>query len=124
MSNGAIASFWDFDWGARLHRGKRNSYPDETILATAYESPDHMKGPYPGWDKDIHFVVSHDFFQTAHKKVASCGNQFELVGHIVRLQFFGITVVDREVFCVSLRGEGFIYSGVGCVILCLCAMLL
>eukprot|EP00884_Botryococcus_braunii_P007264 jgi/Botrbrau1/16539/Bobra.0327s0006.1 len=84
-SSGAIASFWDFDWGARLHRGKHNSYPDETIFATAYESADHMKGPYPGWDKDIHFVMSHDFFKSAHTRVASCGNQFELVGHIMYL---------------------------------------
>jgi hypothetical protein len=93
-SKGAIASFWDFDWGARLHRGKKNSYPDETIFATAYENADHMKGPYPGWDKDIHFVMSHDFFSSAHTRVASCGNQFELVGHMVRYTFLSCMLHD------------------------------
>ena len=80
-SGGAVASFWDFDWGASLHRGEpRRGFPDETILASVYEKPAAMKGPYPGWDKDIHFVASHDFFKSAHNKLVSCGNQFELIG--------------------------------------------
>ena len=43
-----------------------------------------LQGPYPGWDKDIHFVASHDFFKSAHNKLVSCGNQFELIGKKVR----------------------------------------
>ena len=42
-----------------------------------------MKGLYPGWDKDIHFVRSDDFFSSQHTKLASCGNQFEVVGNKV-----------------------------------------
>lgn len=33
-SGGAIASFWDFDWGASLHHGEKRAFPDETIFAT------------------------------------------------------------------------------------------
>ena len=42
-----------------------------------------MKGPYPQWDKDMHFVTSHDFFKSAHSKLVSCGNQFEVIGRKV-----------------------------------------
>lgn len=42
-----------------------------------------MKGPYPGWDKDLHFVRSDDLFQTQHQKLIACGNQFEIVAHRV-----------------------------------------
>ena len=82
-SNGLIAAFWDFDWGANLHRSERRTFPDETILATVYERADQMKGLTPGWDKDMHFVHSTDFFKSAHTKLAACGNQFELIGHKV-----------------------------------------
>ena len=82
-SNGAIASFWDFDWGASIHRTEKRSFPDETILATVYERADQMKGLTPGWDKDMHFVHSTDFFKSAHTKLVACGNQFELIGHKV-----------------------------------------
>ena len=44
------------------------------------ESAAAMKGPRPGWDKDMHFVRSADFFRSAHAKLVSCGNQFELIG--------------------------------------------
>ena len=43
-----------------------------------------MKGPYPGWDKDLHFVRSDDLFDTKHQKLVACGNQFEIVAHRVR----------------------------------------
>ncbi len=82
-SNGAIAAFWDFDWGANIHRTEKRSFPDETILATVYERADQMKGLTPGWDKDMHFVHSTDFFKSAHTRLVACGNQFELVGHKV-----------------------------------------
>ena len=82
-SNGAIASFWDFDWGANIHRTERRAFPDETILATVYERADHMKGLTPGWDKDMHFVHSTDFFKSAHTRLVACGNQFEVIGHKV-----------------------------------------
>ena len=75
-----MTSFWDFDWGATLQRDSQDSFPDETIFATAYESAATMKGPKPGWDKDMHFVMSGDFFRSAHRKLVSCGNQFELIG--------------------------------------------
>ena len=29
-------------------------------------------------------MVSHDFFKSAHSKLVSCGNQFELIGQKVR----------------------------------------
>ena len=85
-SGGAVASFWDFDWGASLHRGggDRRSFPTRPSSRRVYESASAMKGPYPGWDKDIHFVASHDFFKSAHAKLVSCGNQFELIGRKVR----------------------------------------
>jgi len=36
-SEGAVTSFWDFDWGAALERGASGGgFPDETIFATAY----------------------------------------------------------------------------------------
>lgn len=40
-SQGRIAAFVDFDWGAELYTwGESNdSYRDETIFATAYEDP-------------------------------------------------------------------------------------
>ena len=77
-SGGRVASFWDFDWGANVDQGAEKSFKDETILATVYESAAHMKGPYPGWDKDMQFVVSHDFFKSTHRKLVPCGNQFEV----------------------------------------------
>ena len=49
-----------------------------------------MKGLTPGWDKDMHFVHSTDFFKSAHTKLAACGNQFEIIGHKVSaIKFFG-----------------------------------
>ena len=83
-SGGAIASFWDYEWAAQLHHDDYHPFPDKTIIATAYESASHMKGLYPGWDKDIHYVRSDDFFKSQHTKLASCGNQFEVVGSKVR----------------------------------------
>ena len=63
--------------GLRL---QEDPFPDQTILATAYESTAKMKGPYPGWDKDMHFVVSTDFFKTKPRNIVPCGNQFEVTG--------------------------------------------
>lgn len=151
-SNGRIASFWDFEWGASLERRKvqrlplpgmyyikplaataaemhscyfpshcvrclpaqdashgqalgyhssqagllgalskasttwycpapqDDPFPDQTILATVYESTAKLKGPYPGWDKDMHFVVSQDFFKSKPRNLVPCGNQFEVRG--------------------------------------------
>ena len=47
-SAGRIASVWDFEWGASLHRKMDDPFPDTTIFATVYESAAKMKGPYPG----------------------------------------------------------------------------
>ena len=82
-SQGAVASFWDFDWGAHMHVQGKTPYKAETILATAYEDPKHMKGLGVGWDAQMHFIQSDDFFKSAHDKVASCGNQFEIAAHKV-----------------------------------------
>lgn len=57
---------------------QEDPFPDQTILATVYESTAKMKGPYPGWDKDMHFVVSTDFFKTKPRNIVPCGNQFEV----------------------------------------------
>ena len=43
-----------------------------------------MKGLGVGWDEQIHFIRSDDFFASAHKKLASCGNQFEIAGQKVK----------------------------------------
>ena len=50
------------------------------MLATAYESKQAMKGAYPGWDVDLHFVSSDSWFARPHQRVAACGNQIEVVG--------------------------------------------
>ncbi|KAK9806438.1 hypothetical protein WJX73_007437 [Symbiochloris irregularis] len=86
-SQGRIAAFVDFDWGSDLYRwGEANdTIRDETIFATAYEDPKHIKGPLPNWDKNVHYVVSHDFFKTSHEKVVSCGNQFDIINGQVYL---------------------------------------
>ena len=99
-SYGAIASFWDFDWGANIHRTEKRSFPDETILATVYERADQMKGLTPGWDKDMHFVHSTDFFKSAHTRLVACGNQFELIGHKVNachtFQYYGCGATEAK----------------------------
>ena len=38
-----------------------------------------MKGPLPSWDRNVHYIVSRDFFKTNHEKLVSCGNQFDIV---------------------------------------------
>ena len=78
-----MASFWDFDWGTHMHVHGKTPYKPETILATAYEDARHMKGIGVGWDEQIHFIQSDDFFASAHGKLASCGNQFEIAAHKV-----------------------------------------
>lgn len=79
-----MAAFWDFDWGASLtHTDPSKSFDDEVIFATVYEEASAMKGPYPGWDKDLHFVRSDDLWDSQHTKLVACGNQFEVVGQRV-----------------------------------------
>ncbi|KAL3138147.1 hypothetical protein ABBQ38_005375 [Trebouxia sp. C0009 RCD-2024] len=83
---GKVAAFWDFDWGASLtHTDPSKSFDDEVIFATIYEDASAMKGPYPGWDKDLHFVRSDDLWDSHHTKLVACGNQFEVVGQRVFL---------------------------------------
>ena len=84
-AGGKVAAFWDFDWGAALtHSDPSRTIDDEVIFATVYEESSAMKGPYPGWDKDLHFVRSDDLWDTQHTKLVACGNQFEVVGQRVR----------------------------------------
>ena len=91
-SKGRVASFWDFDWGASLKKHdqaaaararKSPDSADPTVLATAYESKAAMKGAYPGWDVDLHFVSSDSWFARPHQRVAACGNQIEVVGEML-----------------------------------------
>lgn len=91
-SKGRVASFWDFDWGASLKKHdagaaaqarKNPDAADPTVLATAYESKNAMKGAYPGWDVDLHFISSDSWFARPHQKVAACGNQIEVVGSML-----------------------------------------
>ena len=83
-AGGKVAAFWDFDWGASLiHPDPSKTIDDEVIFATVYEDASHMKGPYPGWDKDLHFVRSDDLWDSQHTKLVACGNQFEVIGQRV-----------------------------------------
>ena len=85
-AGGKVAAFWDFDWGAALtHQDPSKSIDDEVIFATVYEESSAMKGPYPGWDKDLHFVRSDDLWDSEHTKLVACGNQFEVVGQRVSI---------------------------------------
>jgi hypothetical protein len=84
-AGGKVAAFWDFDWGASLtHSDPSKTIDDEVIFATVYEESSAMKGPYPGWDKDLHFVRSDDLWDSQHTKLVACGNQFEVIGQRVR----------------------------------------
>ncbi len=61
---------------------------DETIFATVYEKPEYLppSGPFGHtWDPNVHFVASHDFFNSQHDKVVACGNMFEIISHKVFL---------------------------------------
>ena len=74
---GTGAAFnWDDD-------GDDPTHADETIFATVYEDPKHMKGPLPSWDRNVHYIVSRDFFKTNHEKLVSCGNQFDIISNKV-----------------------------------------
>lgn len=85
-AGGKVAAFWDFDWGASLtHSDPSKTIDDEVIFATVYEESSAMKGPYPGWDKDLHFVRSDDLWDSQHTKLVACGNQFEVIGQRVFL---------------------------------------
>ena len=53
-----------------------------------------MKGLYVGWDKDVHFVTSEDFFQTPVTKTVSCGVQFEITSGVVFLGISNACPVD------------------------------
>ena len=91
-AKGKVAAFWDFDWGASLtHTDPSKSIDDQVIFATVYEEASAMKGPYPGWDKDLHFVRSDDLWDSQHTKLVACGNQFEVVGSRVRASRYNIT---------------------------------
>ncbi|GAB4816671.1 hypothetical protein N2152v2_003717 [Parachlorella kessleri] len=84
QSGGRISSFRDYDWGAKMAMFAGKPTPDETIFATVYQSSSSQKGLYPGWDKDLHYVVSTDFFKSVKKQIP-CGNLFEIVAHKVFL---------------------------------------
>lgn len=67
---------------ARRCRFAGKPTPDEAIFATVYPGEKATgggkgKGLYPGWDKDLHYAVSLDFFKTPAVKTVPCGNLFE-----------------------------------------------
>ena len=64
------------------------------VLATVYKEADQMKGLYAGWDKDVHFVASEDFFQTPETKTVPCGVQFEITSGVVLLGISNACPVD------------------------------
>lgn len=90
-SGGKITGFRDFDWAAKLEHeehedGGKEKYkgknlPDEAVLATAYLSQGSHghRGLTPGWDADLHFVVTLDLFASPFAAVIACGNQFEII---------------------------------------------
>lgn len=84
-SNGRISSFRDFDWGCKMDMFAGKPTPDEAIFATMYASASSQKGLYPGWDKDLHYAVSLDFFKSPVQKMVPCGNLFEIVAKKVYL---------------------------------------
>lgn len=84
-SAGRISSFRDYDWGCKMDKFANKPTPDEAIFATVYISSGSQKGLYPGWDKDLHYVVSLDFFKSPVVKTVPCGNLFEIVAHKVYL---------------------------------------
>ncbi|KAG1664895.1 hypothetical protein FOA52_006241 [Chlamydomonas sp. UWO 241] len=109
-SNGKIAGFVDFDWGAQLCADRDDPKPpsptpseyaidcrkfnlkDETVLATMYEKPGDYDHP---WDKDVHFVTTHDLFSN-HKVVVRCGNMFEVIGNSVFLAYSNSCPTDID----------------------------
>jgi hypothetical protein len=84
-SAGRVSSFRDYDWGCKMEKYAGKPTPDEAIFATVYASASSQKGLYPGWDKDLHYVVSLDFFKTPVAKMVPCGNLFEIVAKKVYL---------------------------------------
>ena len=80
-SRGAVFGFNDWEWGAALRSAgaAATTAPDERILATGWLAADHVKGPRPGWDVDMHFLQSDTFFEKKLKTFA-CANQIEVVG--------------------------------------------
>ena len=42
-----------------------------------------LQGPLPAWDKNVHYIMSQDFFKSNHEKIASCGNKFDILAHRV-----------------------------------------
>lgn len=84
-SNGKVTSVRDFEWGAKLEKYAKSKTPDEAIFATVYLGGAAHKGLYPGWDKDLHYVVSLDLFHSSFAKIIACGNLFEVVASKVFL---------------------------------------
>ncbi|PNW71630.1 hypothetical protein CHLRE_16g662250v5 [Chlamydomonas reinhardtii] len=86
-SNGAVAGFVDFDWGASLcPSGNCTDLPpisDDLVLATMYAKPGDYDQP---WDPDVHFTASTTYFKSFSTHVR-CGNMFEVVGRSVYLAF-------------------------------------
>ncbi|KAL6759447.1 hypothetical protein V8C86DRAFT_2572580 [Haematococcus lacustris] len=96
-SNGRIAGFVDFDWGATLCGPKGcgvdvAELPDELVLATMYDTPGAYDQP---WDPDVHFVTSSDWFKTYQTHVR-CGNMFEVLGSTIYLAVSNACPVDMD----------------------------
>ena len=81
---------------ALLIQGMKSTFVDTTILATVYENREKVKGLYPGWSADIHFVRSDDFFVSKHEKIVPCGNQFEILAGNIFMGVAGACPVDID----------------------------
>ena len=77
-SGGKMTSVRDFEWGARLPVFAGKPTPDEAVFATVYPGSAAHRGFYPGWDKDLHYVITLDLFSSL-AKIIPCGNLFEVV---------------------------------------------
>ncbi|KAL6770526.1 hypothetical protein ACKKBF_B31605 [Auxenochlorella protothecoides x Auxenochlorella symbiontica] len=84
-ASGRVSSFRDFDWGVSMPMYAGKPTPDEAIFATVFAGDAGAKGLYPGWDKDLHYVVSLDFFASPVARMVPCGNLFEVVASKVFL---------------------------------------
>ena len=82
-STSRVRPVWGGGAGARARRKPRcvldpprpaPPHPPPPLLPAA----NSHKGLYPGWDTDLHYVVSLDFFHTAVAKMVPCGNLFEV----------------------------------------------
>eukprot|EP00899_Mesostigma_viride_P014066 jgi/Mesvir1/22660/Mv14094-RA.1 len=113
-AQGRILNFVDFDWGFSKDAAERNAharadeqYNADTILATVVESSatldPHKRRTVVGWDRQVNFVRSSDFFKSKHALEMKGGNQFEIVGSKLFLAVAQGAGTARDAFAVNLH---------------------